>query len=319
MRKIILVLITFLMTVSLSGCLRQTSQVSPEKKKLSVVTTIFPIYDWVKNIAGEETVEIEMLMDSGVDLHSFQPSADDIMKIRNCDLFIYIGGESDEWIEDVLDEGFSQEIRTVNLLELLKDLVKEEEIVEGMQKEEDDDKEADEHIWLSLNNAIAAVEKITEALEEIDVQHQEVYQTNAEAYIQELKDLDQKYVETVSASALNTLLFADRFPFRYLCDDYYLNYYAAFAGCSAETEASFETIVFLADKIDELSLRNIMIIESSDGRIAETIKENTKTKDQQILRLDSMQSITSAQVENISYLQIMETNLEVLKEALKGE
>ena len=267
-----------------------------------------------------------MLLDTGVDLHSYQPTADDIMKISSCDLFIYVGGESDEWVDDVLKEAVNPDMITINLLDILGDSVKEEEIVEGMQEEDEEhnqeseneeEVEYDEHVWLSLRNSALLVQSICDAVCTLDQDNTAVYQENAASYISLLNDLDSRYEETVSDASCSTLLFGDRFPFRYLTDDYDLTYYAAFVGCSAESEASFETITFLAQKVDELSIHTVMTIEGSDHRIAETIISNTNTQDQQILTLDSMQSVTAEDVASgITYLSIMEENLEILRQAL---
>lgn len=319
-----------------------------DSKSIQIVTTIFPEYDWVKEILGANPAEAEitMLLDNGVDLHSYQPTAEDIMKISICDLFIYVGGESDEWVDDALKEAVNPDMKVLNLLEILGTDVKEEEIVEGMEAEDEHDHEHedgdgheheegeehedgdgheheegeveyDEHVWLSLDKAEKICEAIKDALVEIDAGNKDVYEANAKSYEEKLEELDEKFEAVVSSASKKTLLFGDRFPFRYFVDDYDLSYYAAFVGCSAETEASFETITFLAGKVDELGLTSIMTIESSDKKIAETIKSNTKDKDQKILTMDSMQSTTSKDVEGgATYLSIMESNLEVLKEAL---
>ena len=148
-------------------------------------------------------------------------------------------------------------------------------------------------------------------------ENKDVYASNAAAYQEKLSDLDTEYQNTVDSAKQNTLLFADRFAFRYLVDDYGLNYYAAFSGCSAESEASFKTVTFLADKLDELGVKTVLTIEKSDDRIAQTVIENTETKDQKILELNSMQSITSDEIaDGVTYLSVMEDNLNVLKEAL---
>ncbi len=474
------------------------------KDKIKVVTTIFPEYDWVCQIAGEEAsnLDITMLLDNGVDLHSYQPTADDIMKISDCDLFVYVGGESDEWVEDALKEAVNKDMKVINLLDVLGDSVKTEEMVEGMQETEhshshekkevsedrtlsdyegewqslypfmdekfknetvsymaeaegfDDEDEAwdffykgnetdiryvnikgnsiefvkedgtketgtyeydgfysdcwgetsiryqfkntdtssnapayvqfddhlnysskaehfhlycgddakamldikynwptyypadiqseddmiheflkhyvededeheheeekDEHVWLSLKNAKTLVGALSDALQEIDPENKDVYTANAAAYVGKLSELDKEYQEAVDNASQKTVLFGDRFPFRYLVDDYGLSYYAAFVGCSAETEASFETITFLAQKVDELGLKSVLTIEKSDGKIAKTIIENTKDKNQTVLAMDSMQSTTSEDVKNgTTYLSVMESNLEVLKKALQ--
>lgn len=327
MKRIILILLgLILMTGTLTGC--ESENKSTEDTKLDIVTTIFPEYDWVKEILGEnaENADLTMLLDNGVDLHSYQPAADDIIKISTCDMFIYAGGESDEWVEDALKEASNKDMVVINLLEVLGDSAKEEEVIEGMQEEVHEDEEEsdheeaeyDEHVWLSLKNTQILCNAIADKLAEIDSGNKDVYAANASAYIQKLSVLDTEYQAAVNSAAKTTILFGDRFPFRYLVDDYGLTYYAAFVGCSAETEASFETITFLAGKADELGLSYILTIEGTNHKIAETIISNTQSKDQKVLSMDSMQSTTSNDVKNgVTYLSVMEKNLEVLKDALK--
>ena len=352
-KAISLIIAVLLITCCLSACSFGNRQHAEESGKLQIVTTIFPEYDWVMNVLGDNPAkaDVTMLLDTGVDLHSFQPTADDILKISTCDLFIYVGGESDEWVDDALQEATNKDMIVINLLDVLGDAVKEEEVIEGMQEvhdheheddedhdedhehEDDEDHdedhdhdheheegeiEYDEHVWLSLKNAAVLVNSISDAVQKIDPDNAESYQKNAAAYVKKLNALDVEYQAAVSAASVRTLLFGDRFPFRYLVDDYGLSYYAAFVGCSAETEASFETITFLAQKVDELSLPAVMTIEGTNHRIAETIVQNTQTKDQQILTMDSMQSVTAKDVENgTTYLSIMEKNLSALEDALK--
>ena len=344
MKKIISVLlIAIMLAVAVSACGQknsnsnsnnnenkktQASATGEDTDKIKVVTTIFPEYDWVKQIAGKEAdnMDLTMLLDNGVDLHSYQPTAEDIMKISDCDLFIYVGGESDAWVDDALKEAVNKDMKVINLLEVLGDTVKEEEVKEGMQAEEEESEseeakeepEYDEHVWLSLKNAKILTNAIAEDLCEIDATHKDIYTQNEQSYTEKLDALDQEYQAAVDAANQKTLLFGDRFPFRYLVDDYGLDYYAAFVGCSAETEASFETVKFLAEKVDELGLKNVMTIEKSDQKIAKTIIENTKDKKQNILTLDSMQSTTSDDVKNgTTYLSVMQSNLDVLKQALQ--
>lgn len=497
----------FLAAALVAGCLAGCGQKksneqsdSTDDGKLKVVTTIFPEYDWVKEIAGDEAsnMDLTMLLDNGVDLHSYQPTSDDILKISDCDLFVYVGGESDDWVDDALKNATNKDMKVINLLDVLKDSIKTEEAMPGMQAEEGhnhgyahfedsdvqdrtlsdwdgdwqsvypylqdgvldevmekkaesgektaeeykeyyengyktdvsqitidaenntmcfvkngvaskatyeykgyqiydyesgsrgvryffeatsgdadapkyvqfsdhgiapgkaehfhiyagndgfdalseemenwptyypadmsgkeiaedmlehEEKEYDEHVWLSLKNAQTLCKAIAEALETADPDHKDTYAANVDAYLEKLSSLDGQYQDAVANASQKTLLFGDRFPFRYMVDDYGLKYYAAFAGCSAESEASFETISFLAKKVDELGLKNIMTIENSDQKIAKTIRDNTKDKNQEILSLDSMQSTTSEDVKNgTTYLSVMESNLDVLKKAMQ--
>ena len=499
MKKIFTIFLVLTMVVGLlAGCGKKNAVEKGESdsNKLSVVTTIFPEYDWVREILGDkaESTDLTMLLSNGVDLHSYQPTADDIVKISDCDLFVHVGGESDGWVESVLKNADNKNVKVINLLNVLGDSAKTEETVEGMQEAEhahdhskevstfedhevqdrslsdwegswqsaypfaldgtlDDafavmaeegemtadeyktyyqkgyktditnidiagdhitftyengkkagtdykyigyyiqnwstgtkaamyrfeavdrtsgapiyiefndhmiesaaaehfhirmsnesfdaivdpekswptffpadmtgeelcehmeghghahEEETDEHVWLSLKNAKTLVAAIADALQELDPDNKSTYAANAAAYIEKLSALD--------GAARKTVLFGDRFPFRYLVDDYGLSYYAAFAGCSAESEASFETVSFLAKKVDELGLPCVLTIEGKNHKIAETIVENTAEKNQKMLTMDSMQSTTSEDVANgTTYLSVMEQNLGVLKEAL---
>ena len=509
MKKMIPLFLVLTMVVGLlAGCGKKNAAETGESdsNKLSVVTTIFPEYDWVKEILGDkaESTDLTMLLDNGVDLHSYQPTADDIVKISDCDLFIYVGGESDKWVDDALKEATNKDMKVIDLLEVLGDSVKTEETVEGMQETEhahdhskevstfedhevqdrslsdwagswqsaypfaldgtlddafaamaeegemtadeyktyyqngyktditniniegdhiaftyedgkkvgsdykyigyyiqnwstgtkaamyrfeavdrtsgapiciefndhmiesaapehfhirmsnesfdaivdpekswptffpadmtgedlcehmeghghdhDHEEEADEHVWLSLKNAKTLVSAIADALQELDPDNKDTYAANASAYIEKLSALDGAYQSAVDGAARKTVLFGDRFPFRYLVDDYGLSYYAAFAGCSAESEASFETVSFLAKKVDELKLPCVLTIEGKNHKLAETIVQSTAGKKQKVLTMDSMQSMTSKDAANgATYLSVMEQNLSVLKEAL---
>ena len=507
MKKMIPLFLVLTMAVGLlAGCGKKNAAENGEtdSNKLSVVTTIFPEYDWVREILGDkaEDTDLTMLLDNGVDLHSYQPTADDIVKISDCDLFVYVGGESDKWVDDALKEATNKDMKVIDLLEVLGDSVKTEETVEGMQETEhahdhskevstfedhevqdrslsdwagswqsaypfaldgtlddafaamaeegemtadeyktyyqngyktditniniegdhiaftyedgkkvgsdykyigyyiqnwstgtkaamyrfeavdrtsgapiciefndhmiesaapehfhirmsnesfdaivdpekswptffpadmtgedlcehmeghghDHGEEKDEHVWLSLKNAKTLVGAIADALQELDPDNKDTYAANASAYIEKLSALDGAYQSAVDGAARKTVLFGDRFPFRYLVDDYGLSYYAAFAGCSAESEASFETVSFLAKKVDELGLPCVLTIEGKNHELAETIVRNTAAKNQKVLTMDSMQSTTSEDVANgTTYLSVMEQNLSVLKEAL---
>lgn len=328
MKKITALLLALFMLVgALAGCGKQND--TNQTDKLSIVTTIFPEYDWVREVLGDkaDNAEITMLLDNGVDLHSYQPTADDIVKISDCDLFIYVGGESDGWVEDALRNAANRNMKVINLLEVLGDSVKTEEIVEGMQEEEHEhedaeehehEEEADEHVWLSLKNAKMLVRVISKALQELDPNNKDIYAANADAYVKKLSALDAEYQAAVDAASNKTILFGDRFPFRYLVDDYGLRYYAAFVGCSAETEAGFDTISFLAKRVDEWKLPCVLTIEGAQHKIAETVVRNTTAKNQKVLTMDSMQSTTTQDVKNgTTYLSVMEKNLSVLKEALR--
>ena len=472
MKKIITLVLALAMAVSLfTGCGKKNNAETGESdsNKLSVVTTIFPEYDWVKEILGDkaESTDLAMLLDNGVDLHSYQPTADDIVKISDCDLFVYVGGESDSWVESVhahdhskavstfedhevqdrslsdwegswqsaypfaldgtLDDafaamaeegemtadeyktyyqkGYKTDITNIGIegdhiaftyedgkkvgsdykyigyyiqnwstgtkaamyrfeavdrtsgapiyIEFNDHMIESaapehfhirmsnesfdaivdpekswptffpadmtgEDLCEHMEGHgHDHGEEKDEHVWLSLKNAETLVTAIADALQELDPDNKDTYAANASAYIEKLSALDGAYQSAVDGAARKTVLFGDRFPFRYLVDDYGLSYYAAFAGCSAESEASFETVSFLAKKVDELGLPCVLTIEGKNHKLAETIVQSTAGKNQKVLTMDSMQSMTSKDAANgATYLSVMEQNLSVLKEAL---
>jgi zinc transport system substrate-binding protein len=310
----------------IGALLAACGEADKDESKLSIVTTIFPEYEWVREIVGYATehVEYTILLDNGVDLHNYQPTAGDVLKISSCDMFIYVGGESDSWVDGALAEATNKDMVVIDLMDVLGDALKEEELKEGMEGEEEEEEgeeeegpEYDEHIWLSLKNAIALCGVICDKLCSIDADHADAFRANAATYTAKLKALDEKYKAAVDSAENKALVFGDRFPFRYLFDDYGIDYYAAFKGCSAESEASFETRRFLANKIDELGLDSIMKIETSDGALAESIRESTGSKDQKILTLNSLQSVNKEKIDaGATYLTEMEKNLEVLKEAL---
>ncbi len=374
-----------------SEAVTEVEETTTEGETIKIVATIFPEYDWTREILGENlaNTELVLLLDNGVDLHSYQATADDIITIADCDLFIYVGGESDSWVDDALQNATNPDMKVLNLVDVLGDGVKVEESVEGMQAtehshdhdeeeaveedhdhdhdeeeateedhdhdhdeeeatEEDhdhdhDEEEAteedhdhdhdeegaivteayehghdDEHVWLSLANAEIICNAIASELSAIDPDNAQMYADNLATYIASLQALDVQYEEAVSQATYQTILVADRFPYRYLVDDYNIEYYAAFSGCSAETEASFATITFLATKLDELGLSTVITTESSDNKIADTVIASTTNQDQVILSLNSMQAITSQEVAaGVTYLSIMEDNLVALIQALQ--
>ena len=309
-----------------AGTVPAFAEETPGEGPLQITVTIFAAYDWVLNILGDNPagIHVKYLYAKGVDPHSFQPTAGDIVEISASDLFIYTGGESDDWVRDVIKEAVNPDLITLNLMEELEERLLEEESVsrrgEGEDSEDgsgDEEPEYDEHIWLSPKNAVILCRGIEQAIIRKDPENAAVYQANADQYLSALEQLDQEIEDITERSRTKTLLFADRFPFLYLTGDYGLDYYAAFDGCSAETEASFETILFLIDKIDELALHTVLVIENADRKLAQTIISNTKTRDQQILVLNSLQSVSQEDLDSgNTYLSIMKENANVLKEAL---
>ena len=344
------------------ACSAESNEKAPAQKKVSIVATIYPQYDWLKNVLGSrlDAVNLKLLIKNGTDLHSYKPSAQDIAAIASADMVVYVGGESDEWIEKALSATPKAGRVQVNLMEALGDRVKEEEVVEGMEHEHHhehgeeaeehehehhehaeahenhdhhehaeehehehhehaEEAENDEHIWLSLKNAEILVKKIAEAIANVDTAHAAEYHMNAALYVAKISALDAQYRAATDSATLKTILFGDRFPFRYLVDDYGIKYFAAFVGCSAESEASFETVAFLAGKMDSLALPAIFTIDGSNGKIARAILDaSKKSKETPVLTLNSMQSVTDAQMQaGADYLSVMQSNLEVLKKAIK--
>lgn len=311
-KRILILLLTAVLVLNLAGC-TQASQ----EKNLTVVTAIFPEYDWVRQIIGpDSSITLRLLVDDGVDPHSFQPTVEDMVTVSGCDLLIFGGGESDAWLADTLRSAANPNMRVLKLMELLGDGAYTAEVVEGMQVHDAED-ETDEHVWLSLRNAALFCTAIADALCQLDPEHADTYETNLEAYLEKLRALDEAYQQTIQAAAKDTILLCDRFPFRYLTEDYGLHYYAAFPGCSAESGASFETVVFLADRVRELELNAVLITESSDGRLAQTVVQNAGRENAAVLTLDSMQSVSIQQAAHREYLTIMEQNRQVLAAALE--
>ena len=317
-RTICFIVAAILLIASLVGC-------APKKEKggFEIVCTVFPIYDWVRNIVGEasEDISVTLLVKNGTDPHSYTPSPADIAKISSCDLIFYVGGESDIWVSDVIKEKTNKDMKSVALLETLGDraFVAEEHYHHEHEHENGHDHTEnayDEHVWLSLKNAEFLCGKISETLcQELEECSEEIKQ-NAEEYIEKISSLDADYASAVASAERDTIVFADRFPFSYLFEDYDLNYFAAFSGCSADSEATFETVTFLAKKVDELEIKYLIILENSSRSLAETVISSSASKSAEILVIDSMQSINAADIGEAGYLSIMENNLSVVKIAL---
>ena len=354
------ILLAFLLCVSvvLTGC--TSAESIRDNGKPSIVCTAFPQYDWTLQILGGRAEEFNVILlnHQGTDMHSFQPTAENMVNMANCDLFIHIGGFSEGWVPAALESAGNTEAAVLTLLDHVD--AKAEEFTEGMEHNHDHDhdhghgheseadeheaevnmheedihvedphaghdhekdshtEELDEHLWLSLRCAQDACEAILEAICQLDPAHAADYQTNTDAYSQQLHELDHEYEHAVQEAGTNVLLFADRFPFRYLTDDYGIEYLAAFPGCSAETEASFETILYLSEEMDAHHLTCAIVLEGSKEDFAKTVISNTKAEDPKILTLNSMQSVNQRHIDaGVTYLGIMKENLAVLKEALR--
>ena len=316
-KKLFAAVTVLVLIVSAVGC-SKTQQAS--SKGISVVCATAPLYDWTRKITeGTDGTDLSLIIGNGTDLHSFQPSAKDIISIKNADVLIYVGGESDGWIRDALKEPANKNRQVVCLMDILKDAIVEEEVVEGMEGEEEDGHEEheegpeyDEHVWMSLRLTRRSCKAIEEALEKVSSSDAAKYKANLDAYDKKLSELDKKYEEMVKGARLDTMVVCDRYPFRYLAEDYKLKYSAAFVGCSAETEASFETVKFLADKVKALDSKAVLIIDNSDGKLAKTVLETAGKSSVKVEVLDSMQSCGA----DLDYIKTMTENLEKLKTAL---
>ncbi len=407
MYKRIFTTLTLSAALLLSAC---TSDPAPQSTNLdatpadtdtakhSIVTVSFHEYDWVNQILGDnsENFEVTLLMDTGVDIHSYEPSVEEVATIQNADLFIYNGGPSHDWVTDIITIPANDNFKAFSVVDSLGELVMDEVAVEGMQidgtgdshdheegthdheedthdheedthdhEEETHDHEEDthdheedthdheedthdheedthdheedthdheedthdhsdeahghedEHVWLSLSNAMLVCESIAKEISALDTANAEVYTANAESYIATLEELNTEYETAIAASERDTLIFADRFPFLYLMSDYDINYYAAFQGCAAETEATFETIKFLAEKVDELDINTLLVLDNGLIELAETVNNSSEDKDSETATLHSMQSVSTQDIESgATYYTIMQENLEALKLAL---
>lgn len=339
-KKIIAIITVGLLFIS--GCATTKINTEPQEGKLSIVTTIFPQYDFVREI-GKDNIEVKQLLKPGAESHSYEPTPQDIKDIQNADIFIYVGGPNDVWVEEILESMGDKIPQTMKLIDMVDTV--DEVIVEGMQdvdhdhdenhdhEEEDHDHdhdhegedhdhdesnphtEIDEHVWTSPINAIKIVNSITNKIIELDPIHEKEYTENKNAYILQLEELDKQFKDVVSNTSTKTLLFGDRFLFRYLADEYGLTYYAAFPGCSTETEASAQTVAFLADKVKQDSIPVVFTIELSNGKIADSIIESSNAKK---LTLHSVHNLSKDEFEKgETYISLMKQNVSALKEALK--
>ena len=312
----------FFIISSLSGC-AQTNTPAASSGKISIVSTIFAPYDFSREVAGDNA-DISMLLHPGSESHSYEPTPQDIIKIQNCDVFVYVGGESDTWVHDVLNSMDTSKMKIVTLMDCVD--VVEEELVEGMEgdREDEDDHsgedghgeaELDEHVWTSTKNAKLIIQKLSDALCEVDGSNADAYKQNTEAYIAELNDLEASFDEVIASAARKTIVFGDRFPFRYLADAYGLDYFAAFPGCSTDTEASVATVAFLIDKVKAENIPVIFHVELSNQKMADTISEATGAK---VRLLHACHNITKTDFDNgLTYIDLMKQNLVNLKEALE--
>ncbi len=317
MKKIITLLLSLVFVAGVfSGC----NGGKTDNAKYSVVCTVFSEYEWTREIAaGDDDTEVKLLGGKGVDLHNYQPTIKDVAEISRCDMFVYVGGISDGWTKNVLSSAENKNMRTVKLFDVLSSRLKEED-EEDDHDHDHDETEYDEHLWLSLKNAVIVAEKIKDELTAMNPDKGELYASNFAAYKQKLQALDGEYAAAVSSANVKTLVFADRFPFRYMTEDYGIEYFAAFPGCSSESEISPAKIMSLAAKIDEYKLKCVVILSDSKEDAAKSVIDKTTDKNQKIVKLDSLQSVSTKDIQNgKTYLSAMQSNLAALKTALEAE
>ena len=308
-----------LAAVLLTACAPKAAQ-QPEGDGISIVSTVFPSYDFARQITAGTDANLTLLLQPGEEVHSFDPTSQDIIRIQNADLFLYVGGENDVWVENVLS-GLDQSVQTFRMMDYVT--LYEEELVAGMQPEAEEEAEAeaggeeqewDEHVWTAPVNAIAIVKALTAELSAIDPDNAATYQTNSDAYVAQLEALDQSFWDVVNTAARKTVVFADRFPARYFVEEYGLNYYAAFPGCSAETEPSAATIAALIDHVKAEQIPAVFYIEMSNQQMADTVCEATGAEK---LLFHTCHNVTREEFESgATYLTLMQNNVLALREAL---
>ncbi len=312
MKKFLLCLILFL-SLSLCACAEKQ-----DDGETDVLCSVFPLYDWTQEIVGEsELLSLDLLVENGVDMHSYQPSVQDIVKISECDVLIYVGGVSDAWIEEVLREHPDPDRTVLRLIDYIE--CEDNTCHDGLDHSHHHEAEGyDEHIWLSLQNAARLVDVIADALGARIGENAPLYEANAQAYIAQINALDAHYAESFGALSQKVLLFADRFPFVYLSRDYGITCFAAFSGCSAESEASTATVRALAEKLNEYALCSVLVLEDSADSIAAAVIGAADRRDVTVLSVDSMQSISRTDVDSgVRYLSVMEKNLSLFLQAMQ--
>lgn len=314
--------IVLLTTTLLSACSKNDTEATKRKEegkdnKISVVTTTFPQYDFIRQIAGDQ-VKLKMLLSPGAESHSYEPTPQDILEVQKSDLFVYVGGDSDQWVNEILQSMDKEKINILTLMDCVT--LVEEEAVEGMEAEEEEateeeeGPEMDEHVWTSPKNAVLIVQKLCDSLCEIDPDHSEYFKTNTKSYIEKLNQLDLEFQEVMKQAVRKEIVVGDRFPFRYFADAYDLSYYAAFPGCSTDTEASAATVAFLIDKVKKDKIPVVFHIELSNEQMCDNICEATGAKKE---LLNAVHNISKKDFDaGVTYIDLMEHNVEVLKEAL---
>ena len=306
MKKIISIILCAFLVLSCAGC----NIAKTENEKLTIIASVFPGYDFAREIVGD-LGEVSLLLPPGAESHSYEPTPKDIISIQNCDLFIYTGGESDSWIDDILSsmDNPPAVFRMIDAIEVIHSIHDHDE--PSLSSHE----EFDEHVWTSPVNAMEIVNALSVTISSLDAENSQIYRKNTSEYLAKLEELHKSYIEVTENAKSNTIIMGDRFPFRYLAHEYNLNYMSAFPGCSSDSEPGAKTVSQLIDKIKTDNIPVVFHIEFSNKKTAEAISEATGAE---IRLLHSCHNVTLNQLENnISYIDLMEEKLKNLKEALK--
>ena len=297
----------------LCSCASQNEADNKDSQKLKIISTVFPPYDLARQIAGDNA-DISILLPPGSESHTYEPTAKEIIEIQNCDIFLYIGGENEQWAEKIISSNKSDSVKTVKLIDCVKTL--EEAELHEEEHEEEHSHETDEHIWTSPKNEQLMLTAVYDAICEADPENKAVYTKNKDSYNEQLTELDKAYKEAVGNAKNKTIIMADKFPFRYLAEEYGLDFYAAFSSCSDESEPSAAAMTSLISKIKELKIPVVYYLEFSSTKVADTLCSETGASS---LMLHSCHNVSKEDLDKgISYVDLMKQNLENLKTALNG-
>lgn len=315
-RKLLAVITAAATVFSLCACSSESGYSSSDSGKLKIISTVFPPYDLAKQIAGDNA-EISILLPPGSEIHNYEPSAKDMIAIRNCDIFLYIGGENEQWAEKLINSNDTKNVTAVKLIDYVPVLSEDEdEHDHDHDHEHEHEHETDEHIWTSPKNAQLMLSAVYDAICKVDPSDKQTYTKNKDAYAKQLSDLDNAYRSAVDNAKNKTIVLADKFPFRYLAHEYGLEFSAAFAACSDESEPGVSTMIKLTKTIKENNIPGVYYLEFSSTKIADTLCDETgATK----LMLHSCHNVSKQDIENnVSYVDLMKQNLENLKLTLNG-
>lgn len=315
-RKLLAVITAAATVLSLCACSSESSYSNSDSGKLKIISTVFPPYDLARQIAGDNA-EISILLPPGSEIHNYEPSAKDMIAIRNCDIFLYIGGENEQWAEKLINSNDTENVTAVKLIDYVPTLSEDEHDHDhDHDHEHEHEHETDEHIWTSPKNAQLMLSAVYDAICKVDPSDKQTYTKNKDAYAKQLSDLDDAYRSAVDNAKNKTIVLADKFPFRYLAHEYGLEFSAAFAACSDESEPGVSTMIKLTKTIKENNIPAVYYLEFSSTKIADTLCDETgATK----LMLHSCHNVSKQDIENnVSYVDLMKQNLENLKLTLNG-